>query len=128
MFLCYALISFLALFSFTSLGLMVNAPWFILSALAYVVGFVGYFAGKENTVNGAVKSAKRHFSIKINPLWSFPAGAFTTLALLALHLGLGFQENMTSIFGIPSPVFVSFAAGVVVGLLSLVLLRVLDKW
>jgi hypothetical protein len=108
------------------MALSMQTPWFILATIACVVGFVDYFAGRENTTReqNTVKPIRRQFSNYINPLWSLHIGAFSTPVLLALQLGLGFKDNMTIIFGTPSPMFASIIAGAVVGLLTLILIYV----
>lgn len=89
----------------------------------YAVGFLDYFTGKENTIQkqNTVKTMRHQFSNYANPSWSLHIGAFSTPILLALQLGLGFKDNMIFIFGVPSPMFVSVIAGVVVGVVTLVL-------
>jgi hypothetical protein len=101
-----------------------QTPLFLLSALAYLVGFLDYFARKENIIQkqNTAKPKRRQFSNYINPLWSLHIGAFSIPASLASQLGLGFKDNMIFIFGVPSPMFVSVIAGAVVGLISLTLL------
>ena len=129
-FLSCALFNFLILTSLTSprypafMALPIQTPWFILAALAYVVGFVDYFAGKEKTTQeqNTAKPMRRQFSNHTNPLWSLHIGAFSTPVSLVLQLGLGFKDNMIYILGVPSPMFVSVIAGAVVGLISLAIL------
>ena len=106
------------------MALPMQTPLFLLSALAYLVGFLDYFTGKEDTIQkqNTVKSISRQFSNYTNPLWAVHIGAFSTPVLLAQQLGLGFKDNMTIIFGTPSPMFASIITGAVVGLISLALL------
>jgi hypothetical protein len=90
----------------------------------YVVGFLDYFARKENKIHeqNTEKPTRRQFSNHINPLWSLHIGAFSTPVSLASQSGLGFKDNITFIFEVPSPMFVSVIAGAAVGLISLTLL------
>jgi hypothetical protein len=129
-FLSWALFNFLVLISLQSpvypafMALPMLTPLLIVAALAYVVGFLGHFAGKENKIQeqNTAKPIRRQFSNYINLLWSLHIGAFSTPILLALQLSLGFNDNMIFIFGIPAPIFFSIIAGAVVGLISLTLL------
>ena len=129
-FLSCALFNFLILTSLMTpvypafMALPMQTPLFLLSALAYLVGFLDYFAGKENIIQkqNTAKPIRRQFSNYTNPLWAVHIGAFSTPASLALQLGLSFKDNMTIIFGTPSPMFASIITGAVVGLISLALL------
>ena len=129
-----ALFNFLILTQLTShpypiyIALTLLMPLFILTILAYVVGFLDYFARKRNTTReqNTVKTTRRHFSRYTNPSWSLHIGAFSTPVLLALQLGETYSRfsdnNIIFILGIPSPMFVSVIAGAGVGLISLALL------
>jgi hypothetical protein len=133
-FLGYALISFLALASLTSaflnlapIALAANTPWFILAALAYVVGFVGYFAGKENDVKETTKPAKRHDTVKLDTIWSIPIGGSVILIVLVLQGVLGYWNDSDLIFGVTLPILYSIVAGSIVGLVALLLIDRINK-
>jgi uncharacterized membrane protein len=106
------------------MALPMLSPLLIVAALAYIVGFFDYFAGKENKIQNqnTAKPMRRQFLKYINPLWSLHIGAFCIPVLLAVQLSLGFKDNIIFIFGVPSPMFVSVIAGTLVGLISLTLL------
>jgi len=91
-------------------------PLLIVAILAYVVGAVDYFAGKEKTLQeqNTIKPIRRKFSKYVNPLWSIHIGAFSTPVILVFQIGLGFRSYLT--------MFVSISTGIAVGLICLALL------
>jgi len=90
-FLIYALIVFLSLASIFSaipslaqatIALAANTPWLIITSLAYVVGVVCYYAGRENAATSVEANLEytqeyvsQPVSSKIDSLWSFPVSA-----------------------------------------------------
>jgi uncharacterized membrane protein len=133
-FLSYALIAFLALISLnptpldiTPAALAANTPWFILAALAYVVGIVGYFAGKENKLKETGKPASRRVSFEMDSMWSIPIGAFVVLTVLLLQFGLGYWNDSDLIFGVAFPILYSVVAGLIIGLVALLLIDRINK-
>jgi hypothetical protein len=128
-FIGYALIAFFGMialsstfFDLTPVALAANAPWLILAALMYVVGVVGYFAGKENGFKEKGKPARRRISIRLEPIWSFPIGAFATLAVLVLQTASGVGNTTEVVDGFVLPMLYSIAAGSVVGFVALLLI------
>jgi predicted membrane channel-forming protein YqfA (hemolysin III family) len=87
-FLIYALIVFLSLTPMFSaipslaqatIALAANAPWLIIASLAYVVGVVCYYTGRENAATSVeanledmLEYVSQPVSSKIDSLWSFP--------------------------------------------------------
>ena len=100
------------------MALPMVTPLLIVAILAYVVGAVDYFAGKEKTLQeqNTVKPIGRKFSKYVNPLWSIHIGTFSTPVILAFQMGLGFKSYLT--------MFVSISAGVAIGLICLAQLYV----
>ena len=143
-FLGYALISFLALtalssafLNFAPVALAVNAPWFVIAALAYVVGFVGYFAGKEDIVTSiAANEAKvertqelesEFISDRVDSFWSVPIGVLVIFIIIILQIVLGFWNPADMIFGVAFPILYSIVAGSIVGLVALLLIDRINK-
>ena len=143
-FLSYALIAFFAITSCSTsflnlapVALAAQTPWFVLAALAYVVGVVGYFAGKENTpmspstnianVDEKAEPASRHVSIRLDTMWSFPIGTFIVLIVFALQIALGFWNPTDVIFGVIFPILYSIVAGSIVGLVALLLIDKMNE-
>jgi hypothetical protein len=122
-FLGYALIAFFAITSFSNsfinlafVALAANAPWFILAALSYVVGVVGYFAGREkSTIDETDDYEVEYIAYKFDPLWSVVIGALVTIALLVLQGVMGFWNDFDLIYGVALPFFYSIVAGSAVG-------------
>jgi hypothetical protein len=125
-FLSYALIvtlsmmfSGLPILNQVPVALAVNAQWLVLSALMYVVGFVGYYAGQEKVATPIPSKRKRQsVSNKIDSLWSFPIGALTALGVLVLQGALGFWNDSDLIYGVALPIFYSIVAGSIVGIVA----------
>jgi len=109
------------------MALTANAPWFVLAALMYVVGFVGYFAGKEN-VNKSGKFAGRRISSRIAPVWSFPIGA-AAFMVSYLVLATSYLENTFRLLdNVIIPMLYSIAIGSIAALFALLLFcRINDK-
>jgi hypothetical protein len=133
-FLSYALIAFLGMtllspvfFSLAPIALAANTPWFIISALAYVVGFVGYFAGKENELKETTKPATQHDTVKLDTIWSIPIGGSVILMVLVLQGALGYWNDSDLIFGVGLPILYSIVAGSIVGLVALLLIDRINK-
>jgi hypothetical protein len=123
-FLAYALIAFLALISMNPLpfdiapiALAANAPWFILAALAYVVGIVEETQDLES----------EYGSYKFDPLWSIAIGAIVALAVLVLQGVMGFWNDFDLIFGVALPLFYSIIAGSAVGLSAFFLINKMNQ-
>jgi hypothetical protein len=108
-----------------SIPLAASAPWLVLSALMYVVGIVGYFAGKETSYTPILEKPKRKpFSSKIDRAWSFPAGAFSCLAVLLLQFflsGSGYTDAEVVL-----PIAISAIAGLIVGIATYSILSYFD--
>jgi uncharacterized membrane protein YeiB len=140
-FLVYALIAFLVLifmnplpFDIAPIALAANAPWFILAALAYVVGIVGYFAGlekstitNETNVEETQDLESEYGSYKFDPLWSIAIGALVALAVLVLQGVMGFWNDFDLIFGVALPIFYSIIAGSAVGLSAFFLINKINQ-
>jgi len=133
-FLSYALISFFgitllspAFFSLAPIAFVANAPWFIIAALNYVVGIVGYFAGKENELKETGKPESRRVSFEVDSMWSFPIGVFVVLVVLLLQFALGFWNPLDIFSGVVLPILYSVVAGSIVGLVALLLLDRIEK-
>jgi hypothetical protein len=131
-FLSYALIvilsmmfSGLPILNQAALALAVNAHWLILASLAYVVGFVGYYAGRENAEE-TQKHVRQSDSTKLNSIWSIPIGASVILAVLVLQFVLGFMNETDVIFGVVLPIFYSIIAGSIVGIVAYLIIAHLD--
>ena len=141
-FLVYALIVFFSMTSVFSaipslaqatIALAVSAPWLILASLTYVVGVVGYYAGRENAatsdeanVEEMQEYVSQPVSSKIDSLWSFPVGALTALGVLVLQGALGFWNDSDLIFGVALPIFYSIVAGSIVGIVAYLMITHLD--
>ena len=107
--------------NFVPNALAAQTPWFILAALMYVVGIVGYFAGKEKELNESGKPKKRDFSRKIPPIWSFPIAAIA-FAFSYVALAISYLENDFQLLdNVIIPMLWSLAIGSIVGLLALLL-------
>ena len=113
-------------------SLAASAPWFVLAALLYVVGVVGYYAGRENVatsdeenVEEMQEDASQPDSNKIDPLWSFPIGIFVTIGVLVLQIAMGFRSSEV-ILGVALPIFYSIVAGSIVGLVAYSIIDKLD--
>jgi hypothetical protein len=113
-------------------SLAASAPWFVLAALLYVVGVVGYYAGRENAatsdeanIEEMQEDADQPVSYKIDPLWSFPIGIFVTIGVLVSQIALGFRGSEV-IFGVALPIFYSIVAGSIVGLVAYLIITHLD--
>jgi predicted membrane channel-forming protein YqfA (hemolysin III family) len=107
------------------ISLSASAPWLVISALMYVVGIVGYFAGKETTYTQTLEKQKRKpISSKIDRYWSFPAGAISTLAVLLLQY-FSRGRVYTDVEAV-LPISISIAAGLIVGIATYLILSYLD--
>jgi hypothetical protein len=106
-------------------SLAASAPWFVLAALLYVVGVVGYYAGRENVapsdeenVEEMQEDASQPISNRIDPQWAFPMGVLTVLAVLAFQIVLGIMNTSNVIYGVVLPTFYSIIAGSIVGIVA----------
>jgi len=140
-FLGYALIASIGLmslsptfFNYARFALVANAPWFVLATLMYVVGIVGYFAGKENptiknesNVEETQDLESEYGSYRFDPLWSVAIGALVALALLVLQGAMGFWNDLDLIFGVALPLFYSIIAGSAVGLSAFFLINKINQ-
>ena len=133
-FLSCAIFNFLILTRLSSFrvdyALTLVTPLLIFASIAYVVGFLDYYAGrKPQFTNIMQEPMKRQFSKYANPFWGLHIGAFVTPVLLALQLvnvsysGFG-GSNLTFIMGVPSPMFYSVIGGAIVGIIALLVLYV----
>ena len=108
-----------------SIPLAASVPWLVLSALLYVVGIVGYFAGKDTVYSPILEKQKRKpISSKIDPVWSFPVGALSTLAVLVLQYfsrGSGYTDAEVVL-----PIAISVVAGLIVGIATYLILSHID--
>jgi hypothetical protein len=140
-FLIYALIVFFSMTSIfsaipslaqTTIALAASAPWLIIASLTYVVGVVGYYAGRENAATSdeanveEMQESSQPVSSKIDSLWSFPVGALTALGILVLQGALGFWNDSDLIFGVALPIFYSIVAGSIVGIVAYFIIPYLD--
>jgi hypothetical protein len=114
------------------ISLAASAPWFVLASLLYVVGIVGYYAGRENAatsdeanVDEMLEDPSQPVSNKIDPLWSFPIGIFVTIGVFVLQIGMGFRSSEV-IFGVLLPTFYSIVAGSIVGIVAYLIIPHLD--
>lgn len=121
------LFSGLPILNQASIAFVLNAPWLILSALMYVIGFVGYFAGRENVATPTnLPKAEKCKSGKNSSEWALAVGALTTLAVIALQYFSGIMANPDRTFGFILPIFISIVAGLIVGLATYVIIVKLD--
>ena len=113
-------------------SLAASAPMFVFASLLYVVGFVGYYAGRENAatsdeanVEEMLEDASQPVSNKIDPLWSFPIGICVTIGVFVLQIGMGFRSSEV-IFGVLLPTLYSIVAGSIVGLVAYLIIDKID--
>jgi ABC-type polysaccharide/polyol phosphate export permease len=120
-----------------TIALAATAAYFVLAALSYVVGVVGYYAGRENaatsiTANKATlketqKPIIQHGADKVDSLWSFAIGTLVTFAVLVLLIGLGIMNTTDMLIGIFMPIVYSIVAGSIVGLIALLLIDKINE-
>jgi hypothetical protein len=123
-FLILALFIFFGLVASLPISLSASAPWLVISALMYVVGIVGYFAGKETTYTPSLEKQKRNpISGKIDRFWSFPAGAISALAVLLLQF---FSHGVYTDVEAVLPIAITIAVGLIVGVATYLVLSYLD--
>jgi len=131
-FLIYALIAFLGMMSlsptflnFAPIALAANAQWFILAALFYVVGVVGYYAGQEKVAASTpVKQKRQSASSKIDRAWSVVIGASTALAVIALQYFAGLIGQSDA--EVAMPLTISIVAGLIIGIAVYLAITYLD--
>jgi hypothetical protein len=136
-FAAFFLTSVLPSFAQLLIALGASAMPFTISALCYVVGFVGYYAGKENaqvtvTVNKAPiienkKPVKIQVKDKVDSWWSFAVGALATSGSLIVLLGAGFLDASDLLRGMFLPTFLSIVAGSLAGLIALFLIDKINE-
>jgi len=110
-------------FDSTPIALVANAPWFILAALMYVVGFVGYYAGREYEFEKMGKPRWQPIPAKVDPMWAVPIGAVVIILLIAMQIGMGYWNEMDIYSGVILPLSYSIVIGSVAGLASFIVLR-----
>ena len=117
-------------------SLAASAQWFVLAALMYVVGIVGYYAGKENDFKKKEESdfkkkekpARLPISIRITPFWSFPIGVIAFAAAYLLMATSYLDNPQIPLDNLASPIIYSIVIGLVAGLISTVLIyRISDR-
>jgi len=134
--LIYALFVFLSMASLLSgvpflneapIALAASARYFVLAALLYVVGVVGYYAGRENvaTPTTLIKEDKR-VSYKISSEWSLAVSALATLTILAYQYSSGIMVSPNRIYGFVLPMVISIGAGLILGLATYLVINKLD--
>jgi len=119
------------------IALGASAVHFLISALLYVVGFVGYYAGKEKSqtvvtenkpsISEAKKPVNRQVKDKVDSWWSFTVGALATSGSLIVLLGAGFLDASDLLRGIFLPTFLSIVAGSLAGLIALFLIDKINE-
>lgn len=113
-------------------SLAASAPLFVLAAFLYVVGVVGYYAGRENAPTSDEANAEemhedasQPVSNKTDPLWSFPIGIVVTIGVLVLQIAMGFGSSEVT-FGVALQIFYSIIAGLIVGIVAYLIIDHLD--
>ena len=134
--LIYALFVFLSMASLLSgvpflneapIALAASAPYFVLAALLYVVGVVGYYAGRENVATPTtLTKADKRVSYKISSEWSLAVSALATLTILAYQYSSGIMVNPNRIYGFVLPMVISIGAGLILGLATYLVINKLD--
>ena len=109
------------------ISLAASAPWLILASIMYVVGIVGYFAGKEKHYPSPdLDEVGEEVSRWIDSYWSFPIGAFTTFVLLIMEYFTGIIDNSNIAFGVILPITISIVVGIIVGIVIYLMIYYLD--
>jgi hypothetical protein len=110
-----------------SISLIASAPLLVLTTLLYIVGVVGYYAGRENTtIKSALDEAEEYESTKSSSVWSFAVGISAFLAALAVQYFAGIIGNSNIAIGLILPFTISIVAGFAAGIGVYLLTAYLD--
>jgi hypothetical protein len=136
-FAAFFLTSVLPSFTQMLIALGASVVHFLISALLYVVGFVGYYAGKEKTqavvtenkppISEAKKTVNRQAKDKVDSWWSFTVCASATLGSIIVLLVAGLLNTSDMIRGFFLPMFLSIVAGSLAGLIALFLIDKINE-
>jgi purine-cytosine permease-like protein len=102
----------------------------LFALLAYVVGVIGYFVGRDSDASIVTNKPKTkkaqnpRVSDKMNSWWSFTIGALATLGAIVVLLVMGFLNTSDMVYGVFIPTFLSIVAGSISGLAAL---AIIDK-
>jgi hypothetical protein len=108
------------------ISLAASAPWLVLASLLYVVGFVGYYAGRETVTTSSSLDETDESASSQSLVWPFSLGVLAFLGVLALQFALGFMNGANMLFGVALPIFYSVIAGSIVGLVACLIIDNLD--
>jgi hypothetical protein len=82
------------------ISLAASAPWFVVASLLYVVGFVGYYAGREpSTASKGLDKTDKPASNK-SFIWSFLIGFLAFFGVFTLQFILGFNSGYGLMLGV----------------------------
>lgn len=110
-----------------SISLIASAPMLVITTLFYIVGIVGYYAGKETPlITGAKGETDYSDSGQLSSAWSFAGGISAFLAELAVQYFAGIIGNPNVALGLILPFTISIVVGFVAGIAIYLLTVYLD--
>jgi hypothetical protein len=108
------------------ISLVASAPLLVITALFYIVGIVGYYAGRENAPTTALDETDESDSGQPSSTWSFAVGISAFLAALAVQYLAGITGNSNIALGVILPFTISVVVGFVAGIAIYLLTAYLD--